>query len=807
MVEKRRRQQERTVVLERLAADKKARKNAQPHPSQGLPTSHETLPSPSPSFSNTFIIQVRHSSGKRQVLSLEGDSTIGLVFTELDLDDPSRIQLILNYPKRVFTIKDSQTCIADLGVPPRFVLNVKETAQPSIQASQASHSHMTPPQQQLFQHRLAEHQDLVQNHDTNWDEQSGRVLASGVTEGVESNVTDRGDLREVDGENESEDDGGEEEMNLHRFGHSSNHRYFHGEGHRLDESLPSSSTIDASTLATNRGDVHGNTAMDHFGISPVQHMDTALRASKFSTPWRAHDVMPHSGDMNEIGTGLPGDVSLLRNPVPPLRKMCTDHVSQRLFATDHPILSLATLPSSLALEVMDQTLARGDLNRQTIKAFRSCGITSLKFSSSSTISDELLHYVSQQFPLQELTLQNCDTVTHLGIGYLKDARFLKALVLEGSHFKDSLMKSLSSITHLKVLVLSGLTISSSACANYLKNDAASCLTSLTLKNCENLDDCIVHPISKLSELVYLNLRGTKVSTVGSLASLQKLTYLNLSNTFATTTDVAALHNLSITTLKLSQLMLDASAYEPWRDNTSLTSLFLSSRHSFDDACLRHVITMKNLSSLNLADYYLLTPEALSQVWKMQRLDTLDVSNTHFSDRSLPSIHGNDDSVVTVASLNLSRTAVSNDSAAAFKCMPSLIRLNLSNTNITNKFFGFHPFEECKFLHHLSLDSNRISTSGVKKLQAAHFISISFRQTWVQVEKIRAIFPGVTLVVGREQARDIFPFNASDDEILENLPSMVKFEQSRQRQLDRHQRRQVLDALFGLGDNHDGDGGW
>ncbi len=183
------------------------------------------------------------------------------------------------------------------------------------------------------------------------------------------------------------------------------------------------------------------------------------------------------------------------------------------------------------------------------------------------------------------------------------------------------------------------------------------LTSLNLKNCQQITDQGLTHLKNLTSLQSLNLSGCKKITdqgFAHLKNLNSLQSLDLRHTKLTDQGLAHLKNLnSLQSLDLCSCDITDQGLAHLKDLTSLQSLNLSFCDITDQG-LAHLKDLTSLQSLNLS-FCNITNQGLAHLKNLNSLQSLDLRQTKLTDQGLAHLKD----LTSLQSLNLSFCNITN----------------------------------------------------------------------------------------------------------------------------------------------------
>ena len=185
----------------------------------------------------------------------------------------------------------------------------------------------------------------------------------------------------------------------------------------------------------------------------------------------------------------------------------------------------------------------------------------------------------------------------------------------------------------------------------------------------------IRPIAGLPELRFLDVSGTRISSLQGINRLKSLKYLNCSD------------NDNLTSIKeLAEL-------------TDLEEL------NCGNTMVKDLSPLENLIKLKKLDVHYCTVNRLLVIAKLTKLEDLDVSQNH----SLFSLAGLEKN--NLHSLNCSETSISDVTPLQYSRM--LAYLNVSHTNVAT----IRPLQNVKTLREIDCSDSKITAAGLDYLYA------------------------------------------------------------------------------------------
>jgi hypothetical protein len=209
------------------------------------------------------------------------------------------------------------------------------------------------------------------------------------------------------------------------------------------------------------------------------------------------------------------------------------------------------------------------------------------------------------------------------VRYLENVGRVYYIDLSNVQIKDENLNHLAHFSHLEELSLAETEVTSSGLAN-LRSAAG--LLRLDLSNCNWLDDDGLEYLQILQNLIWLNLKGTKITHAGllHLNELTRISHLILRDTNISNTDLNALEGLHrLKYLDISETQIDDAGLVPLCRFTHLRSLWIEDCKKITDAGMAHLSCMTSLRRLRLNNTNI-TDEGLKHLENLERLEHLEV---------------------------------------------------------------------------------------------------------------------------------------------------------------------------------------
>jgi hypothetical protein len=242
-------------------------------------------------------------------------------------------------------------------------------------------------------------------------------------------------------------------------------------------------------------------------------------------------------------------------------------------------------------------------------------------------------------------------------------------------------------------------------------------------------------LSKLKHLETLNLADTRFqdADLAELQNAESLTHLDLQDTLLSDAGVVLLKRIpKLHSLQICRTRISGDALAVLKSLHDLTELQVEGT-PVRDGHLIHLRAMPQLTTLNLArtqvrggaDRGARAP-AMSSVWQLKELATLDLSGLHLLPAALTIPRG---AAAELRSLRLSGAKVTDDSLKQLSGMTSLRELLLDSTQVTSD--GLKHLTWMAQLERLDLGDTFIGNPGLKVLRSvASLKSLSLRGTGV-----------------------------------------------------------------------------
>jgi len=273
----------------------------------------------------------------------------------------------------------------------------------------------------------------------------------------------------------------------------------------------------------------------------------------------------------------------------------------------------------------------------------------------------------------------CQAVNPLELKAIQEKLISGKTLADGIRLQISDLSPLSGLSSLQVLKLKG--------AYVWDISPLSRLSSLQVLDLRGTPVSNISPLSGLSKLQVLNLRGTPVSDISALSGLSSLQVLNLIGT--PVSDVSPLSALN----RLQQLYLNGT---PVSDISPLSGLSSLQVLNLIGTPVSDVSLLSGLSSLQVLNLIGTPVSDISPLCSMSSLRTLDLRGTPVSDVSPLSC------LSSLKALSLTGTPVSD--VSPLSVLSGLEHLDLSGSSVSD----VAPLSSLKNLRKLDLSSTQVS---------------------------------------------------------------------------------------------------
>ncbi len=342
-----------------------------------------------------------------------------------------------------------------------------------------------------------------------------------------------------------------------------------------------------------------------------------------------------------------------------------------------------------------------------------------------------------------------DMLTHKQLEELSKLRQLEKLSITASFLDDSAIPYIAELTNL---------------------------TSLRLV--ENSDITDVSGLSALTKLTVLDLGGTSVTDISCVEAMPELTELSIDGTqVADPTPINGLSNLTsldlsgLTMLEWSKLVIPATVYNLWVDDTGISNLSMVS--TMDELYIlsasgNNITEVLPLQKFEEADNITLSDNDIADLTGLPNCRTLYLSNNALTDISPISVCGklwnleiSDNQITDVSPLGncpqLGYLYIANNQIADIS---SFVNLNLTYLDMScNQITDISSLSSCISLNYLHMNDNQVSDISVlRNMPELHTLraynnligdispildtSIPEQETWLQLQnnKITDISP-------------------------------------------------------------------
>ncbi|KAG0377939.1 hypothetical protein BGX24_005113 [Mortierella sp. AD032] len=691
-------------------------------------TSAAAVPTPAAAPSNATV-QLRMKNGSVLKRSFPSTATIKDLFDLARSEDRNignaDISLIQPFPRREFTVGDSDLNLSEAGLCPSCSLNV--LVQTPILAPQP-----VTPTPGAWIPSDAESQGATPM-DIDQDEGTVNYLPHFENNGgLNDNVVDDGDGDESQGEDEQgnnngdddeeDDDDDEEDQDMHALpvidhmnpnhpfaipgvgrgrgrgrGHGRGGIPFSGAGHSLSSIEPATTPNQPDSVQTEMTSEERDQQRRQRVLEAMANRAKAQEAEK-----AAQDLTVGAKRVKE-------------REIPSLQSLCCYQVAVMLTANDSKSNTNLKLwgehvGSQVGEAVIQELVRLKKLDQLTFKRFYTCPIVNMVLDAYSRATDSLMEVIggSQARSLAYLSLKECTFLTDVGFRNIARFELLEFLDLSHCRITDKTMEFTLNLPYLSTLNLSATKVTSAGLAKLIANAAwKSTLQTLDLSYCQGITGpMVLYNLQGLERLRTLKLNSSKAFNASPVkvpdsTAFTQLLYLDLASTPIDASDMIALLSVIKTVEKLnltSCARVTTEALEQIVQNLSmLQDLKFPSRNHHLMTVLERAAVLP-LTHLDLSDFKFIGDEAILLLAEAKNLQMLSLSGTMLTDIG----------------------------SAVLVHMSSLKELSLDRTNIGDKSMEY--LRDLGRIEILSLSQvKRLTTVGVGHLGRSAFFSLKLKR--------------------------------------------------------------------------------
>uniref|UniRef100_A0A3Q2UK78 Si:ch73-173p19.1 n=1 Tax=Fundulus heteroclitus TaxID=8078 RepID=A0A3Q2UK78_FUNHE len=393
--------------------------------------------------------------------------------------------------------------------------------------------------------------------------------------------------------------------------------------------------------------------------------------------------------------------------------------------------SLAGLTPELAELLLSHMSKERLLRPRTLELFFGCQLQKLVLNCYPYSTNELLRQLRAFTALKHLSLVNSPLITS-GLSVLHSLVKLQSLNLAScSKLTDSCLQYIT-LKSLSLLSLDQTKVTDAGMVQYLQS-APPCLSQLSLNQTAVTEATLALLPTCAPQLRLLSIKQTKVRDISALAGMSSLQTLNLDGTGVTEASLESISaHPTLTSLSLGGISVKDGNHALEIISLSLTQLTLPGRHTVTDGGLAFLCRLTLLSQLDLKDYTQVTDHGVSHLAAMT-LKKLSLSNTQVTDAGLSSLRG----LQELQELCLDRTAVTSRGVAdLIACLPHLQVLGLASTQVGDSVVR-RGLVHCHQLVKINLSRTRI-TDKLKHLKDMRLSQVNLDGTGVTLVGIASL---------------------------------------------------------------------
>ncbi|KAK3832942.1 MAG: hypothetical protein JOS17DRAFT_741115 [Linnemannia elongata] len=723
-------------------------------------------PAPTPAAPSNAMVQLRMKNGSVLKRSFLSTATVKDLFDLTRSEDRNignaDISLIQPFPRREFTVGDSDLTLSEAGLCPSCSLNVL------VQAPILAPQPVTPNPGAWIPSTDSESQGPTPM-DIDQDEGTVHYLPHFGDNGQNDN-DDEEDVDEGEGNNDEDDDEDEDEEDEDEEMHAlpvidhinANHPFaipglgrgrgrghgrgrgrggtpFSGAGHSLSSSGPASATNDQTP--------------DQPEMTPEER-DQQRRQ-------RVLEAMANRAKAQEaekIAPGLTVGVKRVKErEIPSLQSLCCYQVAVMLTAKDsksnsHLKLWGENVGSQVGEAVIQELIRLKQLDQLTFKRFYTCPIVNMVLDAYSRATDSLMDVIggSQARSLAYLSLKECTFLTDTGFRNIARFEFLEFLDLSHCRITDKTLEFTLNLPYLSTLNLSATKVTTTGLARIIADaEWKSNLQTLDLSYCQGIAGPLaLYNLRELEKLRTLKLNSSKAFNMSPVRipdskAFTQLLNLDLASTSIDASDVIALlpvignvekFNLTscarVTTEALEQVVSNLRMLQdlkfPSRNHhlvtvlptaavLPLTHLDLSDFKFIADDAILSLAAAKNLQMLSLSGT-MLTDAGAAVLVHMSSLKELSLDRTHIGDKAMEYLRD----LGRIEILSLSQVQRLTTVGVNFLGRSAFFSLKLKRLNLKNNPFihddALTVFSHCNSLNTLNLDNTDVTEIAALRLQ-------------------------------------------------------------------------------------------
>ncbi|KAF9903697.1 hypothetical protein EC991_003424, partial [Linnemannia zychae] len=401
--------------------------------------------------------------------------------------------------------------------------------------------------------------------------------------------------------------------------------------------------------------------------------------------------------------------------IPSLQSLCCYQVAVMLTAKDSK--SSANLKlwgenvgSQVGEAVIQELIRLKQLDQLTFKRFYTCPIVNMVLDAYSRATDSLMEVIggSQARSLTYLSLKECTFLTDTGFKNISRFEFLEFLDLSHCRITNKTLEFTLNLPYLSTLNLSATKVTTAGLAKVIADaEWKSTLQTLDLSYCQGVaGPFVLYNLQGLERLRTLKLNSSKafdsspVKVPDNPVAFKQLVHLDLASTAIDASDMIALLPVIGTVEKLNLTSCDkvARALEEIVQNLSLLQDLKFPSRNQDLMTVLPIAAELPLTHLDLSDFKFIGDEAILSLEKAKNLQMLSLSGTMLTDVG----------------------------SAVLVHMSSLKELSLDRTRIGDKSMEY--LRDLGRIEILSLSQvERLTTVGVGHLGRSAFFSLKLKR--------------------------------------------------------------------------------
>ncbi|XP_034279385.1 uncharacterized protein LOC117669218 isoform X2 [Pantherophis guttatus] len=434
-----------------------------------------------------------------------------------------------------------------------------------------------------------------------------------------------------------------------------------------------------------------------------------------------HCQTPVLGESSQLASASPA--ALVSPSVPSLFGLCLQGAAALLSAPSRQYRgSLASLPPGLAQVLLEYLVRGARLHPGSLRLFSGCSLWTLCLDCYPYATNRLLAELPAFPGLRQLSLFCCSLITDQGLSVVQHLSHLQQLNLSAcAKLTDNCLPFLKGLLELSHLVLDQTRVTDAGLAGFLLG-SPSALSHLSLNRTSVTERTLLLLPQCAPQLRELGLKQTGISDVSALRHSEALQRLFLDGTPVSEASLRTLAShpaLGCLTLSAVQ-SVDGDRVLELVSALPLTQLALPSRHTVTNLGLAAVCRLSGLLELDLTDYIHITDEGLQPLPGLCRLRCLSLANTRVTDDGLCHVRP----LQLLEQLRLDRLPVS--SAGVAHCVRGLRHLqvlSLASTAVGDPVARL-GLAECRHLLKLNLSDTCLTDRGLRFLAQLPLVQLN-----------------------------------------------------------------------------------